>query len=224
MNSELKELYDIFQRSPHGRWIVDFGDYEKLHDLIQSRKPKQILEIGTGIGAATALLAKYSDAQIDTVEQFEKCITIAKDLIPLELQSRINFYQSPCEVFQMEGIPFVFLQRHLTLPVGDYDLVVIDGPGPYKDETGYLVDLPGGDFISFIYTTKPGTIFYVDGRKAMVSLMDRFFSRYLALVDNQAKHALFMRTSAEVPEDRDKLELIDKREDWLRKRGYFDAV
>ena len=71
-------------------WIISLDDCVKLDKIIKKYKIKNILELGTGIGSSTLSMA-YSlppDGHIDTVEQFEKCIERAKQIIPPEYKKK----------------------------------------------------------------------------------------------------------------------------------------
>ncbi len=218
---ELRKLYSVFRNSPHGTWICGFDDYQKLHQLLAELKPGRILELGTGIGAMTAIMAAAApEARVDTVEQFEKCIRIAKQLVPAQLQERITFHYAVPGVFRVEAIKHQTFQRYEKLPEGDFDLVVIDGPGPYLDGDEYLIDFPGGDFMQAIRQTKPGAHFYIDGRKHMAGLMMRFFSRYLEVVSDNAKSTVLRR----INHPGQYLKIFDlKRQHMLEETEYFHA-
>ena len=191
MTDQLQKLYLIFKNSPHGKWIVGFDDYLTLTKLISDHAIKNVLELGTGIGASTAVMA-LAGAKVTTVEQFEKFVTIAKMLIPKDLQAKIEFYSEDVEV--ISSIPYQCLERFKKLPKGDWDLLVVDGPGPFEDKNGFLVDLPGGDFVDLLGCTKKGTLFYIDGRKQMVKLIHRFFSKYFDVLENTQNVTLLRRT------------------------------
>lgn len=219
--NELEKLYRIFKNSEHGSWICGFDDFQKLHDLLGEIKPKRILELGTGIGAMTAILAAAApEATINTVEQFDKCVQIAKELIPAELQERITFHQETPGIFRVAPIKHQVFQRYEKLPEGEFDFVVIDGPGPFLDMDEYLVDLPGGDFMQAIKQTKPGAHFYIDGRKVMAGLMVRFFSGYLKVISDNSNNTLLKR----INEVDDSLKVADfKLHHMLEETDYFHA-
>ena len=82
----VEELHEVFKNHPEGQWIISLEDAEELDKILSRIRPASILELGTGIGAATAVLAKYGKVQ--SVEQYQKCIDIAGELIPTELPSK----------------------------------------------------------------------------------------------------------------------------------------
>jgi len=189
----INKIRNLFRKTGEDKGAIGFDDCIRLDKLIKQNKIKKVLELGTGVGVSTASIA-YSlpeDGQIDTLEQFEKCINIAKIVIPAELRKKITFHHSDSEVFS--PLKYIYLQKYKFLPEGDWDLVVIDGPGPYR-EGDYVVALAGGDFIELIKKTKPGTLFFIDGRKSMVKLIDRFYSKYLERLKNK-EYSLWRRTA-----------------------------
>ena len=50
-----------------------------LRFLLSVKKPERILEIGTAVGFSALLMAAYSKARIDTIENYEKRIPVAKE-------------------------------------------------------------------------------------------------------------------------------------------------
>lgn len=221
---EIKKLYSIFQESKHGEWMVDFGDYEKLSEFIITHSIKNVLELGGGVGASTAIIAESvgEDGHVDSVEVYAKCIRIAIRLIPKYLQDRITFIEEGVSVSKIPGILDSSFLAYNNLPKGQYDMVVIDGPGPmYLNDgsTEYLFKLPGGDFFNLISRTAPGTFFYIDGRKEMASIMLRFFSKYFKIVEATKEYTILMRT-AEV--ENNEIQMVDVLFADLHRRGYFN--
>lgn len=188
---KLNELRRLFQGA-ESNWIISFEDCVKLDKIIKKYKVKNILELGTGIGSS-ALSMAYSlpaDGHIDTVEQFEKCIKRAQQIIPSEYKKKIKFYHSDVEIFQ----PFKYLNTlsYKELPKGDWDLIVIDGPS-FKMEGDYLItSLPRGDIIRLIENLKDKTFIYIDGSLVTRKLLKRFYSH---CVNHYRKEDLFQKIS-----------------------------
>lgn len=194
---ELARVYAVFKNSPEGEWIIGKNDAAKLYSLIQTYAPRNILELGGGIGASTAIMALAAmESAITSIEQFEKCIDIAKKIIPPELLKKINFVYSEAHAFKNERIsPYQFFSGYKNLPVrnGPFDFVIIDGPG-YWLENGQLVKLPNGDIINLLPHLATGCKIYIDGRKQAVGIYKRFLRPYLKLAAETKKFALFERT------------------------------
>lgn len=112
-----------------------------LSSLLSSRRPKQILEIGTclGVSALTALAA--SDASLTTVEKDENRLERARmHFRECGVLSRVTLICGDC----LEAIECLKGNR--------YDFVILDGPKSNL-ETQYE---------ECFALTKPGSVFFID--------------------------------------------------------------
>jgi hypothetical protein len=133
---------------------------------------------------------------ITSIEQFEKCIDIAKRITPPNILKKINFVYSEAYAFKNNRIsPYQYFSGYKNLPLQNAPLyfVVIDGPG-YWLENNQLVKLPNGDIINLLPHLATGCKIYIDGRKQAVGIYKRFLRPYLALIAETKKFALFERT------------------------------
>ncbi len=219
-NVALENLWIKFHDHPEGRWIMKIQSALRLYDLIKKYQPTQILELGTGIGCGTAIMATAIDnAKIMTVEQNQKCIDIAKELIPYELKQNIHFEY--CPVGLMKAVdPFRSWSAFVAFQWNFPDLIVVDGPGPFMLK-GDLVNLPNGDIINFLWVMKPGTKIYVDGRKEAVALYKRFLQWYLDILEESDDHILFERNNRQLAEDLSDFRNSDTVRGDLEALGYF---
>ena len=48
-----------------------------------------------------------------------------------------------------------------------FDMVIIDGPGPFKNKDGVVLEYPNGDIFRIMNDITKGAIIYVDGRKVI---------------------------------------------------------
>lgn len=213
----LNELYKIFTSSKHSQWIIDAQDVDRLVKVVQLIDAKEILECGTGIGASTAVLAYATKGKVTTLEQYDKCIKIAKELIPQELQGKIEFVKSDPEVYSIPEIKYHYFSAYKEIPFKMYDLVFIDGPSPFLEEES-LVNLPNGDIFTLLNNIKPGGYVYVDGRREAVKLMDRHLFPFLEKINQASKFTLYQRT--------DKIfdKAGDLAHDNLKLGGYFENL
>src|SRR3989344_4916881 len=101
--AELKELYAVFNNSPHSGWILRPKKGIVLYNLVKQFQPKNILDFGSGVGASSAIMA-LAGAKVTGVEQYEKCIKIAENLVPKHLMKNINFLHSEPYAFQEQKI------------------------------------------------------------------------------------------------------------------------
>lgn len=227
-NDALVSLYSIYKKSPEGHWIIGKNDAIALYEMVKTYRPKNILELGTGIGAATAIMALASDMQtkITTVEQFQKCVDIARDLTPKELQKKITFVYAPPYAFRDNRVSeYQFFSGFKMLPTdkGPFDFLLIDGPG-FWVENNRLVKVPNGDFIRLIPYLTPGCKIYIDGRKPALTLYKRFLNPYFRMIEETKKFALLERTNEPAVSDAD-LKIIDHELETRRTNStYFDKT
>ena len=81
-DSALKEYYKIAKehKMVHNCAAVPYEYGEKLTELVADKKPKYILEVGTGIGYSTACLWEgHTNATIHTIEKDIDHIVLAKE-------------------------------------------------------------------------------------------------------------------------------------------------
>lgn len=178
----LDNLYKIFSNHKEGQWVMQWHNAILLYRFIKNHPVKRILDLGTGIGVSTAICALAlqdkgeTDYHIDTVEQFDKCVNLAKELIPKELQEHITIHKSNTKVWSYDKIPYQFFSNYETLPEGEWGLIINDGPSFWRDGDK-LIDLPNGTVTEMLLQDKikPGTFVAWDGRQSMLSILERFF-------------------------------------------------
>lgn len=179
----LKTLYDLFQNHPEGHWIIQPPNPQLLYEFVKKHPIKRVLDLGTGIGCSTAIIAlalKHkgeTDWHIDTVDQFDKCIKIAKELIPKELQENITFHKAEAVIWQYDKIPHQTFSVYDKLPEGDYDLILNDGPSPWLENECY-VELPNATIMELLLKgkIKKGCLIAWDGRLLAFGTLERYFS------------------------------------------------
>jgi hypothetical protein len=224
-NNELSSLYKIFRRSPEARWILGRTESLRLYKLIKNHKPKNILELGLGIGASAAIMALASDAtaKITNMEQYEKCIRIAKKLIPRELQKKINMVYSEPIAFKNDSVSrYQYFSGYKNVPIknGSFDFILMDGPGGFL-ENGQLVKVPNGDVINLLPHMAPGCKILIDGRKSAVEMYTRFLSDYLRTIEATRNYTILERTQKPL-KSLDELEPKDLNLESRTRKGYFD--
>lgn len=114
----LDELYQkaVSHRTQHGCSAYPYEDYQKLSEIVAKHQPRQILEIGTGMGFTSVVMALASPAaRIDTLEKDLEHIRTAQEFIALhQLSERITVHNVVAE----EYLPTLNQQ---------YDLIFFDG-------------------------------------------------------------------------------------------------
>lgn len=197
---ELEALYGRFRAASGGRKIVGARDALRLYELVRERRPRRIIELGTGLGASASAmaLALPDGGRIFSLEQDQVFIDRARDLVPEGLQRRIEFILSPARAVRVDRLPdapvFSSYER-LPTEEGPFDFVLVDGPGAWI-EGGKRMSFPNGDLFFLLPHLSIGALVYVDARKGAVSLYKRFLGKYLSLVAEDADRTLFERTAA----------------------------
>lgn len=179
-------LYNLFVSHPESQWIMRPVSAQQLHAYLSRKQPKRILDLGTGIGCTAAFMAlACPKAEVHTVEQSKKCVDIAKSLIPEELQKNIKFHRTDPEVWEHEDIPYQYFSKFKKLPEGDFDFILVDGPGPWTDVKGTYIDLPNADVLNLMLEKKlkKGTLVAWDGRIPALRLLERFVGDNFYLVE-----------------------------------------
>jgi len=136
----LKNLYNSFARHPEGNWIMQPRNAQLLYQFVKQYPIKKVLDLGTGIGCSAAIIALAlkekgeTDFHIDSIEQSDKCIKLANELIPEEFKKYITIHKADVVVWQTEKIPYQYFSIYKKLPEppeGGWDLLLQDGPGPF---------------------------------------------------------------------------------------------
>ena len=210
-NAELVNLYKIFSGHPEGKWILGKPEALTLFNLVKARDPKNILELGTGIGASTAVLALAAkNGKVTSVEQYKKCVSIANEIIPVDLKCKITLiYSEPVVSQNLKISKYYYFSGYKNLPVsnGPFDFVIMDGPGGFE-LGGEFVKLHAIDIANLLPFMAPGCIVFVDGRKSTVKLYKRFLSDYLKPVEENQKYTLLERTAKPLKSVGD-IEIVD---------------
>ena len=201
---ELGRVVQTFQRSPEAGWAIAENDVLQLYRLVLTNKPEHVLELGTGIGLSTAVVAlalkKLGRGQVVSLEQLPKCIEIANALIDRALKPFVKIIHTRPTIFRIEAISkWIYFCGYDWKPMPDqqFDFVFIDGPSGWIQD-GELVSLDAGDIFRLLPHLAPGAKVYIDGRRSTVKKIRRYLGRYLALVKRDTEFALFERTRAKL--------------------------
>jgi len=227
MNKELKLLWEKFAKHKEGKWIIGSKDAQRIYDIVMKIKPKKVLELGGGIGCSASVIALAmkdlgfkpadidGDAEIDSVEQFKKCIYLAEELIPGYLQEYITIHFSETKAVKFKEIPYRYFTVYDSLPIDDYGLVVIDGPGPWAMGRQWI-KLTGGDILNLVSNLKEDALVYIDQRKDLSNFIYRYLSDYFETLVDTNEYSLFKRTGKEY-----KGEVKDLMFEQMEKLDYF---
>lgn len=218
----LTALYSAFASHKEARWILKPGSASKLYGFVKETQPKKILELGTGIGLSTAVVALalekagVKDYEIHTVEQTEKCYKLAQELVPEELRRNVKFYRVDAVLETLPDIPDSVFSCFRELPEGEWDLIIMDGPGPFLSNDK-LIEALNGDVVKMHIAgkIKPGAKLYVDGRVTALSILERFYSDNFLLLTAPG------HPSAALERKNNSVRFKDDKRNFYEQAGYF---
>lgn len=220
----VKALHNYFAQHPEAFWIMRWPNAQTLYNFVKKEKPKKILDLGTGIGVSSAIMAlAMKDAgveeyEIHTVEQTEKCFKLAQELIPEDLRQNIKFYRFDPVIWYNSDIPYQSFSTFKELPEGDWDLIINDGPGPFL-ENGHYLDFNNGDVMKMLVEgkLKVGVKIFFDGRISTLRSIERYYDKnfYLCNTPNREYNIIEKK---DVP-----LQFRDVMKDDMEKAGYLKA-
>lgn len=218
-----KALFSLFSSQKDGSWIMNPLNGDLLYSFVRASNVIRILDLGTGIGFSAAVMAlalkdSGRKGEIHTVEQNKKCIDMAKGLIPKELQEYITFHHAEWALWKNPLIPHTSFSTFKTLPKGNFDFWMVDGPGPIVIGEGAerkLVELPNGDVMKNIDKMKPGTFVAWDGRIAALKAIERYYGDnfYLAFQGTGSDFNVIERKN-------NKAQINDMKLEDMMKMGY----
>lgn len=201
----LEGLYKLFANHPEGLWIVEWPFAQRLYQFVKENQIKTVLDLGCGIGCSASVMAlalkeKGVDYEIDSVEQYDKCIKLANELIPEELKRGIKVHKSEAKMWYSDKVPYQPFSVYETLPEGDYDLIINDGPAPWREGHNYI-DFPNGTITKMLLEDKlkPGTLIAWDKRHKALGLLERYFGENFYLLTKQSEAGFYALEKKDVP-------------------------
>ena len=119
----------------------NFSDYWELYKFVRNKKPKEILECGTGVSTivmAYALLENKKEGyagRITSLEENEEYYNMAKKLVPEKMKVCVEIVFST----RKEDYYSIFRGvRYSDVPDRPYDFVFVDGPNYVAPSDGMV--------------------------------------------------------------------------------------
>ena len=127
-------FFKYFKEENINEISADFIDLKKIYDLIVERKPKQVLEFGSGFSTIAICVAlknnfeKFGvDGRLYSVDANQKWILNTEKKISSELKKFVKFHYSDAEI---KIINNQIVSLHKNLPDISPNFIYLDGPSP----------------------------------------------------------------------------------------------
>lgn len=161
---------DFLQHRPPHAFPPDYADLWFLYRLVRRRRPSAVLEFGSG--CSTVILGyglrDNGGGTLYSVDADPHWTAVTKETLPEELRGIVKVTYSPVQALELYGVPG---WRHVQVPDVAPDFLYLDGP-PLSPERAVAVDP-----LDIEDRFPPGFVLVVDGRKANVEFLMRFFQR-----------------------------------------------
>ncbi|HEV8341079.1 MAG TPA: hypothetical protein VGR30_01790 [Candidatus Binatia bacterium] len=189
---ERRGYLDPLSKRPPDANPPDYSDLWFLYNVVRQRKPRSILEFGSGCSTvimaqalADNLSQSYGEKRgyLYSVDAHPYWAKVTSDSIPKNLREFCEVSYSPLLEISYEGTPAF---RHAKIPDVVPDLLYLDGPEltPERQIAVDVLDLEG--------RLLPGFYMVVDGRKANRDFLLRHLKRrYAYKYRRQFRNAVF---------------------------------
>lgn len=161
---------------------ASMSDYLTLYEQVRARKPKEILEFGTGFSTvvlAHALMANEKDGEpsgrITSMEEDAGWTATAKGNLPENVKHLVEIIHSP----KIDGFYKIFRGVQYTeIPEREYDFVFSDGPERHSSvNNDKLFDL---DLIQIVRKSEKPIFAVVDNHYLTFYVLQKVFGTKLA--------------------------------------------
>lgn len=179
-NPELSELIDKATKASKSTG-ADISDYVILHDLVRRKKPKYILECGTGMSTWIIAHALKMNEQLNKVkglvvsmESVEEWFTHANGNFPEAYRPWTDIRYSKISYYHYA---FVFGSVYEQIPDHPYEMVFVDGPND-DYETPYGKNrVANMDFVRLVSGSDRPIIAITDNRLPTVHAYSLIFGK-----------------------------------------------
>lgn len=179
-NEDLKEIINYAQtKSQSSAGGIKAHTYTFLHLMIRKRKPKYILECGTGkttMIMAQAMLENMAETgvtgKIVSMEDQKKWYDHQVSLFPEKFKDIVDLCYSPSEIY---NYAFVRGTVYKEIPDYPYEFMFVDGPSQSVIENGERKQLCNMDFIRLVEKSSTPITAILDGRKSTMLAYSMIF-------------------------------------------------
>lgn len=160
--SKYVDLDFLAKRPKHG-YESDFSDFWFLYQAVRRKKPRVILEFGSG--GSTVVLAKAlhdnnlerpgEQGYLHSIDDQRYWADVTRSILPPFLKEVCEVHHIPTVEIEYEGTPCF---RHSTLPDVVPDMIYLDGPS-FTKERKIAVDI-----LDMEHKLPPDILLIIDGR------------------------------------------------------------
>lgn len=184
----INEIHEYKKRSKSTG--CSYSDYWELYKFIRSKKPREVLECGTGVSTLVMAHALMENEKKDNVkgritsmEEVEEWYHMACNLMPGYLMKYVEFVLSP----RVEDYYSIFRGvRYRNIPKRNYEFMFIDGPNHAAPSDGFITF--NFDYIRVVMNSNNPVYAIVDKRVNTSYVFQKIFG--LEKVKYSARHHL----------------------------------
>lgn len=169
------DLEFLSRRPPHG-YPPDFSDFWFLYEVVRRKKPRVILEFGSG-GSTVVLAQALFDNDLDrpgdkgylySIDDQRYWADVTASMIPPSLKDVCEVRHIPTVEIEYDGAPCF---RHSELPDAIPDMIYLDGPTFTKDRKIAV------DILDIEKKLPPDFLLVIDGRELNTEFLKTHLSR-----------------------------------------------
>jgi len=173
--SKKVDLGFLAKRPKHG-YAPDFSDFWFLYQAVRRKKPRIILEFGSG-GSTVVLAKALYDNNLErpdekgylySIDDQRYWADVTTSIIPSFLSALCEVRHIPTVEIEYEGMPCL---RHAWLPDVVPDMIYLDGPSFTK------VRKIAVDILDIEQKLPPGFLLIIDGRVRNTAFLKTYLSR-----------------------------------------------
>lgn len=166
----LSSLEKLYRSRKESEYCITADDAAFLFATVLARRPRYVVECGTGIGYSTAVIAsalsKIGNGIVVSLEHDMVCFELAKRLMPDQLLPHVDFVWAGLLAPVIGGIRAI---QYNWRPNADIDMLFVDGP---PSDGGHSI---AGDLFTLLPRLAKNATVIVDGRPDTVTAYRQVF-------------------------------------------------